>query len=35
MLFCENTIVAHDRDAYEPEPEAPRWLCRLWLQPRE
>jgi alpha-ketoglutarate-dependent taurine dioxygenase len=33
MLFVDNTIVAHDRDAYEPEPDAPRWLCRLWLQP--
>ncbi len=33
MLFCDNTIVGHDRDAYEPDPDAPRWLCRLWLQP--
>lgn len=35
MLFCDNTIIAHDRDAYEAQPDAPRWLCRLWLQPHE
>jgi len=33
MLFCDNTTVAHDRDAYETQTDAPRWLCRLWLQP--
>ena len=33
MLFCDNTIVGHDRDAYELDPETPRWLCRLWIQP--
>lgn len=33
MLFCNNTIVAHDRDAYQTDPVHPRWLCRLWLQP--
>ena len=33
MLFCDNTTVAHDRDAYETQSDAPRWLCRLWLQP--
>ena len=31
MLFCDNTRVAHDRDAYRTDPDQPRWLCRLWL----
>ena len=33
MLFCDNTTVAHDRDAYVTQADEPRWLCRLWLQP--
>ncbi len=33
MLFCDNTTVAHDRDAYVTQAHNPRWLCRLWLQP--
>ena len=32
MLFLDNTIIAHDREAYLAEPDAPRWLCRLWLE---
>ena len=35
MLFCDNTRVAHDRDAYETDPHQPRWLCRLWLAAHE
>ena len=35
MLFCDNTIVGHDRDAYEANADAPRWLCRLWVQPND
>ena len=35
MLFCDNTTVAHDRDAYVTQTDHPRWLCRLWLQPQE
>ena len=35
MVFCDNTIVGHDRDAYEADADAPRWLCRLWIQPTE
>ena len=33
MMFCDNRIVVHDRDAYESDPEAPRLLCRLWIDP--
>ena len=33
MMFCDNTCVAHDRDAYESDPEQPRLLCRLWIDP--
>jgi hypothetical protein len=33
MMFCDNTIIAHDRDAYAPSVGPPRWLCHLWLQP--
>jgi alpha-ketoglutarate-dependent taurine dioxygenase len=33
MMFCDNTRVAHDRDAYESDPEHPRLLCRLWIDP--
>jgi alpha-ketoglutarate-dependent taurine dioxygenase len=31
MLFIDNTTSAHDRDAYEDDPAAPRLLVRLWL----
>ena len=31
MLFVDNTTTAHDRDAYEDDPAAPRLLVRLWL----
>ncbi len=31
MLFIDNTTIAHDRDAYEDDPAAPRLLVRLWL----
>lgn len=34
MLFIDNTTVAHDRDAYEDDPTAPRLMLRLWLGPR-
>ena len=33
MFFCDNTIIGHDRDAYEADQDALRWLCRLWIQP--
>ena len=32
MLFINNTTVAHDRDAYEDDPAAPRLLVRLWVE---
>ena len=32
MLFIDNTTIAHDRDAYEDDPAAPRLLVRLWLE---
>lgn len=35
MLFLDNTLVAHDRDAYEDDPTAPRLMLRLWLAARE
>jgi alpha-ketoglutarate-dependent taurine dioxygenase len=35
MLFLDNTLVAHDRDAYEDDPAAPRLMLRLWLAARE
>jgi alpha-ketoglutarate-dependent taurine dioxygenase len=31
MLFIDNTTTAHDRDAYEDDPAAPRLMVRLWL----
>lgn len=31
MLFVDNTTTAHDRDAYEDDPAAPRLLVRLWV----
>lgn len=31
MLFIDNTIVAHDRDAYVDDPASPRLMLRLWL----
>ena len=31
MLFIDNTTTAHDRDAYEDNPGAPRLLVRLWV----
>ena len=34
MLFCNNTRVAHDRDAYVHDAGPPRWLCRMWIEPR-
>lgn len=35
MLFIDNTLVAHDRDAYVDDPKAPRLMLRLWLAERE
>lgn len=35
MLFIDNTLVAHDRDAYEDDPSSPRLMLRLWLAARE
>jgi len=35
MLFIDNTLVAHDRDAYEDDPAEPRLMLRLWLAARE
>lgn len=35
MLFIDNTLVAHDRDAYEDDPVAPRLMLRLWIAARE
>lgn len=35
MLFVDNTLVAHDRDAYEDDPASPRLMLRLWLAARE
>jgi hypothetical protein len=35
MLFIDNTLVAHDRDAYEDDPTSPRLMLRLWLGPRQ
>lgn len=32
MLFVDNTLVAHDRDAYEDDPASPRLMLRLWLE---
>jgi alpha-ketoglutarate-dependent taurine dioxygenase len=35
LLFIDNHKVAHDREAYEDDPSAPRLMVRLWLnQPR-
>ena len=34
FLFIDNTTTAHDRDAYEDDPVAPRLLLRLWLDRR-
>ncbi len=34
MLFVDNTTTAHDRDAYEDDPAAPRLMLRLWLDHR-
>jgi alpha-ketoglutarate-dependent taurine dioxygenase len=31
LLFIDNRTVAHDRDAYEEDPERPRLMLRLWL----
>jgi alpha-ketoglutarate-dependent taurine dioxygenase len=33
LLFIDNTTVAHDRDAYEEDPDQPRLMLRLWLAP--
>ena len=32
LLFVDNTTIAHDRDAYRDDPEAPRLLIRLWIE---
>ena len=32
LLFIDNTTIAHDRDAYEDDPSAPRLMLRLWLR---
>lgn len=34
LLFIDNHKLAHDRDAFVDDPEAPRLLVRLWLNPR-
>ncbi len=34
LLFIDNTTTAHDRDAYEDDPAAPRLMLRLWLDHR-
>lgn len=34
LLFIDNTTTAHDRDAYEDDPSAPRLLLRLWIDHR-
>ena len=31
MLFIDNHKTAHDREAYEDDPNAPRLMIRLWL----
>jgi hypothetical protein len=31
LLFIDNHKVAHDRDAYQDDPHAPRLMVRLWL----
>lgn len=31
LLFVDNTLVAHDRDAYEEDPAWPRLMLRLWI----
>jgi hypothetical protein len=31
LLFIDNHKVAHDRDAYQDDPSAPRLMVRLWL----
>lgn len=31
FLFVDNTLVAHDREAYEEDPASPRLMLRLWL----
>jgi alpha-ketoglutarate-dependent taurine dioxygenase len=31
ILFIDNHKVAHDREAYEDDPTAPRLMARLWL----
>lgn len=31
LLFCDNHKVAHDREAYQDDPGAPRLMVRLWL----
>ena len=31
LLFIDNHKVAHDRDAYQDDPSAPRLMLRLWL----
>jgi hypothetical protein len=34
LLYIDNTTTAHDRDAYEDDPAAPRLMLRLWLDRR-
>ncbi|MEB3185716.1 MAG: TauD/TfdA family dioxygenase [Cyanobacteriota bacterium] len=31
LLFCDNHKLAHDREAYQDDPAAPRLMLRLWL----
>lgn len=31
ILFVDNTLVAHDREAYAEDPASPRLMLRLWL----
>jgi hypothetical protein len=34
LLFIDNHKIAHDRDAFVDDPEAPRLMVRLWLNRR-
>jgi alpha-ketoglutarate-dependent taurine dioxygenase len=31
LLFIDNTLVAHDRDAYQDDEAAPHLMLRMWL----
>lgn len=34
LLFCDNHKIAHDREGYRDDPNAPRLMVRLWLLPK-